>query len=481
MASRLMRFHVAVAAIAVTAFFAVPDGSTLQLIWQVAVGWFAAAMIVAGIRHRRPAISVTWWLFALGVAGNAAGILVEYVLTHSAVEPGFPSWADAAYLSLYPAIAAGLVLLIRRRTAHRDWSSLVDATTLTTGMGLLAWVFMIKPAASDPTIGLFGHIVSVAYPVGDLVLLAMTVRLMLSGGARNTSFRLVCAALVCFLAGDGAWAVINQMVWEAGPLADKALADVYLVGYLLFGAAAVHPEVRTLTRAVAPRPVRIGRPLLAALTVASLIGPALLVMQALRHQVTDALAIALGCIALFLLVLTRMSQLLTQLDLQTEKVRELAVTDELTGLPNRRAWNTELPRTIERMRRTGDPLIVAVIDLDHFKNFNDAYGHPAGDRLLKEATAAWQDQLRSADHLARYGGEEFVLLLPDAGPAQAREVLERMRQATPLGQTFSAGIAQWNGAETSDDLTARADTALYQAKNAGRDQIVEATHQPAHR
>jgi diguanylate cyclase (GGDEF)-like protein len=475
-----MRFHLAVATIAVVGFLAVPDGSTLQLVWQVATGWFAAAMIVAGVRRRRPAMPVTWWLFALGVAGNAGGILVEYVLTQTEADPGFPSWADAAYLALYPAIAAGLVVLIRQRTARRDWSSLVDATTLTTGMGLLAWVFMVKPAASDPSIGLFGHIVSVAYPVGDLVLLAMTVRLTLGGGARNTSFRLVCAALACFLAGDGAWAVINQMVWEPGPLAHKFLADFFLAGYLLFGAAAAHPEVRSLTRTVAPRPIRISRPLLFALTIASLIGPALLVTQALRHQVTDALAIALGCIALFLLVLTRMSQLLTQLDLQTEKVRELAVTDELTGLPNRRAWNTELPRTIERVRRTGDPLIVAVIDLDHFKSFNDAYGHPAGDRLLKEATAAWQDQLRSADHLARYGGEEFVLLLPNATPTQAREILERMRLSTPLGQTFSAGIALWNGNETSDDLTARADTALYQAKNAGRNQIIEATRQPAH-
>lgn len=478
MTNRLMRFHLGVATVAVAGFLAVPDGSTVQMIWQVACGWFAAGMILAGVRRRRPALPVVWWLFAAGVAGNASGILVEYVLTHTDTQPDFPSWADAAYLSLYPAAAAGLVLLIRRRTAHRDWSSLIDATTLSTGMGLLAWVFMIKPAASDVSIGLFGHIVSVAYPVGDVVLLAMTVRLMLSGGARNKSFRLICGALICFLAGDGAWAVINQMVWEAGPLAEKVLADVFLIGYLLFATAAVHPEIRSLTRSVAPRPIRIGRPLLAALTIASLIGPALLIMQALRHQVTDALAIALGCITLFLLVLTRMSQVLTQLNVQTERVRELAVTDELTGLPNRRAWNTELPRAIERVRRTGGPLTVAVLDLDHFKSFNDAYGHPAGDRLLKEATAAWQAELRSADHLARYGGEEFVLLLPDATPAEAHEILDRMRRATPLGQTFSAGTARWNGIETSDNLTARADAALYQAKNAGRNRIVEATHEP---
>jgi diguanylate cyclase (GGDEF)-like protein len=235
-----------------------------------------------------------------------------------------------------------------------------------------------------------------------------------------------------------------------------------------------------LARAAAPRPARPSRSLLVLLTLTSLIGPALLVMQALRHRVTDALAIAIGCTALFLLVVTRMSQLLTQLDLQTQRVRELAVTDELTGLPNRRAWNTELPRTIERVRRTRDPLSLAIIDLDHFKHFNDTYGHPAGDRLLKEAAAAWPEHLRAVDHLARYGGEEFVVLLPDATTAQAHDIIDRMRLATPLGQTFSAGVATWNGEETSDELTARADTALYTAKNAGRNQVTDADHHPTH-
>jgi diguanylate cyclase (GGDEF)-like protein len=244
--------------------------------------------------------------------------------------------------------------------------------------------------------------------------------------------------------------------------------------------------MRSLTRVAEPRPARVSRPMLLALTAASLVGPGLLIGQALRHRVTDVLSIALGCVALFLLVVTRMAQLIRQLDVQTERVRELAVTDELTGLPNRRAWNTELPRTIERVRRTGDPLTVAIIDIDHFKKFNDAYGHLAGDRMLKEAAAAWQNQLRTADHLARYGGEEFVVLLPAATAGQAREIVDRMRLATPLGQTFSAGIAVWNGTETSDALTGRADAALYEAKNAGRNRIVEAVpeeglalHRPA--
>jgi diguanylate cyclase (GGDEF)-like protein len=473
MTSRWLRTYLVVAVVAVAGFMAVPDGSLTQTGWQVACGWIAAGAIIVGVRRRKAAVPAAWWLFALGVAGNAAGILVETILTRTQTNPDFPSWADAAYLSLYPAAAGGMLLLIHRRTPHRDWSSIVDATTLTTGMSLLAWIFMVKPAASDPSIGLLGHIASVAYPVGDIVLLAMTVRLILGGSGRNGSFRLICSALICFLGGDTVWAVMNQLAWEPGPTAHKILADVFLVGYLLFGAAAVHPDVRSLARITAPRPARPSRPLLVLLMLTSLIGPALLLMQAMRHRVTDGVAISIGCAALFLLVVTRMSQLLTQLDLQGERVRELAVTDELTGLPNRRAWNTELPRTIERVRRTGDPMSMAIIDIDHFKRFNDTYGHPAGDRMLKETAAAWQEQLRTGDHLARYGGEEFVVLLPDATPAQAREVIDRMRLATPLGQTFSAGLALWDGAETSDELTARADTALYKAKNTGRNRIVE--------
>src|SRR6185437_15587400 len=138
-----------------------------------------------GVRRHRPAVPAAWWLIAVGVAGNASGIAVETILTLTQAEPSMPSLADAAYLSLYPAVAGGLILLIRRRAAQRNWSTLVDTTTLTTGISLLAWIFMVRPAASDPSMGLLGHIVSVAYPVGDIVLLAMTVRLMLDGIARN--------------------------------------------------------------------------------------------------------------------------------------------------------------------------------------------------------------------------------------------------------------------------------------------------------
>lgn len=115
-----------------------------------------------------------------------------------------------------------------------------------------------------------------------------------------------------------------------------------------------------------------------------------------------------------------------------------------------------------------------MIDLDHFKRFNDEFGHPAGDRLLKAAAAAWGEELRAVDRMARYGGEEFILLFNGSTADQGTEVLNRLRDVTPLGQTFSGGVATWDGDETADALVARADVALYSAKTAGRDRMVTA-------
>ena len=179
-------------------------------------------------------------------------------------------------------------------------------------------------------------------------------------------------------------------------------------------------------------------------------------------------------IALFLLVVARMAGLIRQVEQQAAQLETLAEHDPLTGVANRRAWDGRLPVEMDRARRAGTPLAVALLDLDHFKRFNDQYGHQAGDQLLRSATAAWQSLLRSSDLLARYGGEEFAVLLPASTLGQAVEVIDRLRPATPLAQTFSAGVALWHGDETSDQLVACADKALYQAKQAGRNQVLAA-------
>ena len=154
------------------------------------------------------------------------------------------------------------------------------------------------------------------------------------------------------------------------------------------------------------------------------------------------------------------------------KAERLSRTDDLTGLLNRRAFDDELGREIARARRSRDPLCVAMLDLDRFKQFNDAYGHQAGDRLLRTAAAAWRGQMRTTDVLARYGGEEFVVALPACELVAASSIVERMRAAMPEGETCSAGVAEWSRDETAEDLMRRADEALYAAKRGGRDRAV---------
>jgi diguanylate cyclase (GGDEF)-like protein/PAS domain S-box-containing protein len=155
------------------------------------------------------------------------------------------------------------------------------------------------------------------------------------------------------------------------------------------------------------------------------------------------------------------------------RVRELARTDELTGLPNRRRWQEELDRELARARRQRTTLCVAMVDVDGFKRFNDAHGHQAGDKLLQETSRRWSDALRTTDMLARYGGDEFSVLLPDCPLDEAVTVIERLRLATPDGSTCSAGVARGDGSETADGLLRQADVALYEAKRRGRNTTVE--------
>ena len=155
-----------------------------------------------------------------------------------------------------------------------------------------------------------------------------------------------------------------------------------------------------------------------------------------------------------------------------DHLNDEALTDALTGLPNRRAWE----RQLRELSAAGQQFAIGMLDLDRFKQFNDTHGHPAGDRLLKETAAAWRDQLRPGDVLARVGGEEFGLLLLDRATHTASEVVDRLRSHVTHNQTCSAGIAIREPEESADAVVDRADAALYQAKARGRNQLALAAN-----
>ncbi len=178
----------------------------------------------------------------------------------------------------------------------------------------------------------------------------------------------------------------------------------------------------------------------------------------------------------FSLITLVLAAVLTLLTLRTlasnrellERMSRLAQLDGLTGIANRRTLDEAVPVEFARARRSGQPLTVVMIDIDHFKRYNDKRGHAAGDALLRTSAQSWAKQLRPTDLIARYGGEEFTLVLPACSADQAGQLVDRLRPLMPDRQTFSAGIAAWDGDETTNELVQRADRALLQAKKRGR-------------
>jgi diguanylate cyclase (GGDEF)-like protein/PAS domain S-box-containing protein len=186
-----------------------------------------------------------------------------------------------------------------------------------------------------------------------------------------------------------------------------------------------------------------------------------------REAIDDGDLMMIGVLAGEASLAMQRADLLGRLD-------ELTRTDELTGLPNRRAWDELLTHELAVAERHGKPLSVAMLDLDHFKRYNDRNGHLAGDRLLRAAAATWGSALRATDVLARWGGEEFALLLPACDTGGATALIERLRGSLPDGVTFSAGVVSSPGTDSPRALMDAADRALYQAKEGGRDRVVAA-------
>ena len=161
-----------------------------------------------------------------------------------------------------------------------------------------------------------------------------------------------------------------------------------------------------------------------------------------------------------------------------ERLAQLSMTDDLTGVANRRHMMMRLGDEIRRSRRTGGPFALLMIDIDHFKRINDDAGHQAGDRVIRDCAEAIRSYLRASDFVARYGGDEFCVLLPDTPPEGARKVCEGLLRSiealpAPVG-TASIGVAFWRANTTSDSMLGEADDALYRAKQEGRDRVAAA-------
>jgi diguanylate cyclase (GGDEF)-like protein/PAS domain S-box-containing protein len=259
--------------------------------------------IVAGTILNRPARKAPWLVLAAAQASFAAGQLSFLIAAKRGVVLPFPSFADALYLLTFPLYAVAFLIFINCRSPDKDRRSLIDALTLTAGLALLSWTFLIRPYVHNPDLDGLQKIVAIAYPLGDVLTLALIVRLLAPGTGRTRCVELLTLGSFGCLASDVAFdAVQLHGTFHNGTIIDLGWA----LFYTAWGAASLHPTMATLTEPVPRQPGEVSPSRLALLMLASLIAPVVLLTSVPKGRTSDVSVIAVFSAVLYLLVLTRL-------------------------------------------------------------------------------------------------------------------------------------------------------------------------------
>jgi diguanylate cyclase (GGDEF)-like protein/PAS domain S-box-containing protein len=269
------------------------------------LGLSAVAAIMLGVRQHRPHAPNAWRFLAAGVLLFIAGD-TTYKFWHQIIggQIPFPSFIDAIYISVYPMLAIGLLLLARGRVRGGDRSSLIDALTVTLGVGLLSWIYLIGPNVRGSG-SLLVRLAATAYPLGDVLVLAMLAHLWSRGGLRHAAGRLLAIGAIGMLVSDSLYGLANLHPadnWNDGNLIDLG----WILFYACWGAAALHPSMRRLSEPKLATTRQISTSRLMSLATVSLIGPAVLLTEAETGNAVDAPVIAIVTGLMFILVLLRM-------------------------------------------------------------------------------------------------------------------------------------------------------------------------------
>jgi diguanylate cyclase (GGDEF)-like protein/PAS domain S-box-containing protein len=278
--------------------------------------------IIIAVRDMPPEDATPWYLFALGQAFFVAGDLIAYNYELFLMRPlPFPSSADALYLSVYPCLIAGILLLVRRRNPGHDRESVTDSLIVAIGVGVISWAFLMAPTAQDTDASLFQKLVSVSYPFMDLFLLTAVVRLVIGPGRRGLAFYLLpTAALFLFLTDFAtSYQSVRGVVYDRSGYLEVGSG----LFYLLWGAAALHLSRRHLSEPAPDQEVRVTRMRLAMLGAALLVPQAVREVQEARGHDSDLWMITISTMCLFVLAISRMSGLVGSLKLSFRREKAL--------------------------------------------------------------------------------------------------------------------------------------------------------------
>jgi hypothetical protein len=287
---RLATVYLAAQALLIGASYFLPADGWSHFLVQVVVGWASALLLVWVVRQERRSGALFWYLLATGVFLNAAGAGAVAVLQQVFHVTSNPNVADFLFLGLYPCLMVALGMLIYRRSTDRELSAVMLSTlislTLTVGLGMFGWEFMIWKEDGTRHISMGERVVMTAYPVADLMVLALLIHLLFLGYARNGAFRIILAAVACFFVTDVAWTLFFKAGTQPSASVQHLLEMGSMSAFAITGATVFHPAGEALLPRRRPG-TRLSPGVVASLLLSLSCGPAVLLLETLLDQVYD--------------------------------------------------------------------------------------------------------------------------------------------------------------------------------------------------
>jgi diguanylate cyclase (GGDEF)-like protein len=441
--------------------------------WTWLDGWGICALEVAASALcitrgfvRRPGRGAALFL-GFAVLSWAIGDIALTIESLGGRTPSDPSWADLFYLSFYPLAYAGVVSFMRGHVQRRSTLNLLDGVIAGLGAAALCSAFAFHQIVHSTGQSALGTATNVAYPIGDLLLLFLVFAgTAILSGSRKTPWILMAIGLAVNVMGDTA--NLFQTSLGASQLGSTFNAIAWPIAILLVSMA-VWVRPRPSNPLVIQKPANFLLPDLAA-------AAALLILSISSVHAISRVAVGLA-IATLLIVGMRLVLSMHQLQILSRERHRQSVTDDLTGLSNRRRLFGVLDTffadydTEAAVKRT---LAFLFVDLNHFKEINDSFGHPAGDELLRQLGDRLSQSLRKSDLLVRIGGDEFAVVLIDGDAEYANEVASRITESleepfrldvisATIGASIGIAMAPYDAMDSAG-LVWCADAAMYRAK-----------------
>ncbi|MDX6225105.1 MAG: hypothetical protein QOE64_1481, partial [Frankiales bacterium] len=447
--------------------------------WASSFVYVLVAAVVAFRAIRVPDHRGPWIVLAVGISLYGAGNLLWALWLEHLAEPPIPSVSDILWLSLYPASYIGVVWLARTKGRHASAGVWLDGVVAGLGVAAIGAAVVFHQVLQAATGNAVAVITNLAYPVGDLLLAALVMGVLALRGWRiDRTWALLGGGFLVLTLADSVY-----LLQVASGTSDSSLiANVfYLTGVGLLAFAAWQPTART----EAPR--LEGWSILLAPGIFTVAALSLLTYDHFVRLDALALVLALGTLVA---ALARMA--LSFRDLRSlAETRRLAMTDDLTALPNRRHFMRRLDEAIEAARLNGGTVALLIADLDNFKELNDTLGHHAGDVLLQQIGPRLAGAVRATDTVARLGGDEFALVLEVPSDERAavtlgNKVLDAIAEpfhvhdlSLHVGASVGISLFPEHG-DGAEELLQRADVAMYQAKAAQTGTEVYARERDTH-